>query len=68
MYISLTDSCANEFKKCSDALEPDNDNDNPGGATPIAVTEPPRDEHEAVQDIQDEPHRPWIVPGAGGSF
>ena len=65
MYISLTDSRTNEFKKCSDALEPDNDDDNPGGATPIAVTEPPRDDREAVQE---EPHRPWIVPGAGRSY
>ena len=65
MYISLANSREDGFKKWSDAREPDNDDDNLGGASPIAVTEPPRDDREAVQE---EPHRPWIVPGAGGSF
>jgi hypothetical protein len=65
MYISLANSPASGFKKWSDAREPDNDAYNPGGALPIAVTEPPRDDREAVQE---EPHRPWIVPGVGGSF
>jgi hypothetical protein len=61
MYISLAESQANGFKKWWDAHQPGNDDDNPGGATPIAITEPPC-------DVQEEPHCPWIVPGAGGSF
>jgi hypothetical protein len=40
MYISLAESQANGFKKWWDAHQPGNDDDNPGGATPIAITEP----------------------------
>jgi len=66
MYISLTNSRTNGFKKWSDAHPPGNDdNDNSGGATPIAITAPPRSDSEA---IREPPHRPWLVPGAGSSF
>jgi hypothetical protein len=65
MYISLANSQANGFKKWCDAHQPSNDDDNPGGATPTAITEPPRDDCDV---IQEQPHYPWIVPGAGGSF
>jgi len=50
MHISLTNSRANGFKKWSDANRPSNDDDNPGGATPIAVTEPPADDREAIEE------------------
>jgi hypothetical protein len=65
MYISLPASRANGFKKWWDAHQPGNDADNPGGATPIALTEPPCDNREVTHA---QPHRPWVVPGAGGSF
>ena len=65
MYISLTNSRTQGFKKWSDAHQPDNDDDSPGGATPIAVTEPPRDDRGA---IEEPPHHPWLVPGVGKSF
>ena len=65
MYISLANSRANGFMRWWDAHQPGNDDDNPGGATPIAITEPPCDDLDA---IQEQPHRPWIVPGASGSF
>ena len=37
MYISLANSCTRGFKRWSNAHLPDNDDDNSGGATPIAV-------------------------------
>lgn len=66
MYISLANSRAQGFKKWSDAHRPgDNDDDNSGGATPIALTEPPGDDREAIKET---PHQPWLVPGVGSSF
>ena len=65
MYISLANSRANGFMKWWDAHQPGNDADNPGGATPIAITEPPCDDRVV---IEEQPYCPWIVPGAGGSF
>jgi hypothetical protein len=66
MYISLTSGRTNGFRHWSDAHPPSNDDDdNSGGATPIAVTEPPSDEHEPIQEPS---HQPWQVPGTGGSF
>jgi hypothetical protein len=65
MYISLASSRANGFIKWSQNHPPgSNDDDSPGGATPIALVEPPSD-CDAPTDL---PHRPWIVPGVGGSF
>jgi hypothetical protein len=64
MYISLTDSRTNGFKSWSSGHPASNDDDNPGGATPIAMAEPPSD-REAPQE---PPHRPWGIPGVGGSF
>jgi hypothetical protein len=66
MYISLANSRANGFMKWWDAHQPGNDTDNPDGATPIAITEPPCDDREVIQEQPQ--HRPWFVPGAGGSF
>jgi hypothetical protein len=66
VYISPTNSRANGFKKWSDAHPPGNDdNDNSGGATPIAITAPPSGNGEA---IWEPPHRPWLVSGSGSSF
>ncbi len=67
MYISLTTSRTNGFRKWSDTHRPDNDDDdNSGGATPIAITEPPSDDIES--SIQEPPNSPWLVPGTGSSF
>jgi hypothetical protein len=65
MYISLTSSQTAGFKKWSDQLQSSNDDDVPGGATPIAVIRPALDDREA---IGEPPYRPWLVPGVGGSF
>ena len=66
MYISLTSRRMNGFRRWSDEHRPSNDDDdNSGGATPIALTEPPSDEHEP---IWQPPHQPWHVPGTGSSF
>jgi hypothetical protein len=66
MYISLANSRSNGFKKWSDTHSPgSNDDDQPGGATPIAIAVPPMNDAE---ETQEQPHRPWLVPGAGGSF
>ena len=66
MYISLTNSRTQVLKKWSDAHRPGNDDDdNSGGATPIALTEPPCEDREARKEL---PHQPWLVPGVGTSF
>ena len=64
MYISLADSSASGFKKWSGGQRPTNDDNPPGGATPVAIMGPPSD-CEAPEEL---PHRPWIVAGVGGSF
>jgi hypothetical protein len=64
MYISLTNSRTNGFAKWSTDHRASNDDDNPGGAIPIAITKPPSDR----EALEEAPHRPWGVPGVGGSF
>jgi hypothetical protein len=65
MYISLANSRTKGFKKWSDSHHRgSNDDDQPGGATPIAVAVQPVDDAET----HEQAHRPWLVPGAGGSF
>jgi hypothetical protein len=64
MYISLTDSRANGFRKWSNDHKSCNDNDSPGGATPIAITEPP----SGAAALVETPHRPWGIPGVGWAF
>jgi len=66
MYISLTSSRTNGFKKWSDNHRPSNDDDQPGGATPIAVAPPLP--HGGWDATQEESHPPWLVPGTGTSF
>ena len=65
MHISLANSRINGFKKWSSDHPPSgNDDDNPGGATPIALVEPPAG-RDALADLQQ---RPRIVPGVGGTI
>ena len=65
MYISIAYSRAHGFLKWCEACRPGNDADEPDGAAPVAVTEPPCDDHEAQEE---RPHLPWLVPGVGTSF
>ena len=61
MSISLTNSA---FHKWSKPRRSSNDNDdNTGGATPIAIREPSSDE-----EPEEAAHRPWRIPGVGGAF
>jgi hypothetical protein len=64
MRISLGDSRANRFTKWSIAPRPgSNDDDQPGGATPIAITAPDLD--DPIIALPEQSHRPWLVPGVG---
>jgi hypothetical protein len=61
MRISLTN---NGFDKWSKDYRSSNDNDdNSGGATPIAIREP-----SSYEEGQEPPHRAWIIPGVGSAF
>jgi hypothetical protein len=65
MQISLAASSINGFRKWSKDRSPScNDDENPGGATPIAVVE----SAAGRKTPNATPHRPWVVPGVGGSF
>jgi hypothetical protein len=62
MHISLTNGGFNDRSK---GHRSSNDNDdNTGGATPIAVREPSSD----GDGPEEAPHRPWRIPGVGGAF
>jgi hypothetical protein len=64
MQISQAASLATGFKKWSIAHPPSiDDDDNPGGPTPIALTDPDLDDR--VTAPPEQPHRPWLVPGFG---
>ena len=64
MQISLAASSINGFRKWSKDRSPScNEDENSGGATPIVVVEP-----ADRKTPNPTPHRPWIVPGVGGSF
>ena len=65
MYISLMNSLSSGFRKWSDTHQPDHDNDKAGGGTPIPITDQPVDDPVTTPE---QPHQPWLVPGAGGSF
>lgn len=60
MYISVAYSRTYGFLKWCEAHQPSSDADKPDGAAPVAITELPRDNHEAIQRA---PHQPWLVPG-----
>ena len=65
MGVFLASGGVNGFKNWSkDHLPSSNDDDQPGGATPLAI-KAPLPNREALDDVQ---HRPWIVPGVGGAF
>lgn len=56
MHISLIGSYKNGFKRWSiaNADRPGNDDDTPGAAPPIAVTEPPADDRKAVEEPAEQ--------------
>jgi hypothetical protein len=62
--MSLPESRANRFTKWSIAYRlGSNDDDQPGGAAPIAITAPDLD--DPIIASPEQPHRPWLVPGVG---
>ena len=62
MHISPTNGGFNEWSKDHGSSN-DND-DNTGGATPIAIREPP----SHGEELEEAPHCPWSIPGVGGAF
>ena len=65
MYIFLATGHTLGSQRWRATRHPINDNDEPGGATPIAIDEPSGDDREA---IDESGHRPWLVPGVGTAF
>ncbi len=64
MYVSLTGQRTHGFRNWANNHPASNDDDKPGGATPIAVAELP-----SARDVPEEfPHRPWGIPGVGGAL
>jgi hypothetical protein len=64
MTIFLNDSGGTVFNKSVIAHPPSsNDNDDPGGATPIAIAVPALD--EPIMASPEQPHRRWLRPGWG---
>jgi hypothetical protein len=64
MYISLEDSRAKGFKKWADAHQPERLSDARIGAGEGGVIAAP-DLAQGVTTPAEQPHRPWLVPGAG---
>ena len=63
MHIAPTNNRG--FKTWSKDHRATNDNDdNSGGATPIAVRKP----SSAEEGLEEVVHRPWRIPGVGGAF
>jgi hypothetical protein len=62
MHICLTNSDFNKWSKDHGASN-DND-DNTGGATPIAIKDP----YSYGEGLEEVLHRPWSIPGVGGAF
>jgi hypothetical protein len=65
MDIALASRRLNGFKRWSKDHSPScNDDDSPGGATPVTLAMP-----LPGPDADDDPaHRPWAIPGVGGAF
>lgn len=61
MRISLTNR---GFNKWTGHQSSNDNDDNPGGATPIAIREPSSD----GGGPEEAAHRPWRIPGVGGAF
>ena len=59
MYISLKDSCANGFRRWADAHQPESAS---GGSRLVGASP---DQDSPVMTSLEQPHRPWLVPGAG---
>jgi hypothetical protein len=64
MYISVAYGRTHGLLTSGEAYQPGNDNDEPGGATPIALTEPPGDDREPMEE---PPHQLWLSPGRGAA-
>lgn len=61
MTIFLNASGANGFTKRSIAHPPSgNDDDEPGGATPMAIAVPAFDD-EPIIAVSEQPDRPWLA-------
>ena len=62
MDISLADNCVRGFREWPDADQPDGGNNrhDDGGAALAAA-----DTADPVMTPLEQPHRPWLVPGAG---
>ena len=70
MTISLNANGANGFAKWSIAHSPNaNDDDEPGGATPMAIAVPALDDEPiiAVPKQPDRPRLAWRMPRVGPS-
>jgi hypothetical protein len=67
MTISQVTSLATGFRKWSVAhATASNDDDHPGGDTPIALTA--RELDVWVIAPPEQSHRPWLVPGIGSTL
>ena len=62
MYISLKDSIAKGFRKWADTHQPGDEKCGRGGGSAALVIPAPDD---APLIYPEQPHRPWLVPGAG---
>jgi len=65
MDISLVNGLSRGFRKWSDSHQPDPNDDEAERGTPIPVADPPADD---LAPIEEPPHHPWRIPGAGSSF
>ena len=64
MYVSLADSRAKGFKKWADVHQPEKLGGARAGAGEGGVIAAP-DLAQGVTTPAEQPHRPWLVPGAG---
>ena len=64
MYISLADSRAKGFKKWADIHQPEKLGGARAGASEAAVISA-LDLDQGLMTPTEQPHRPWLVPGAG---
>jgi hypothetical protein len=65
MYISLMNSLSSGFRKWSDSHQPNHNDDEVGDPCPMPIAEPHVDD---PAPIEEPPHHPWLVPGAGSSL
>ena len=64
MYISLKDSCAKGFRRWADAHQPEIKNDLRASGSSRLVAAGPDQDSPGMTSLE-QPHRPWLVPGAG---